>query len=462
MSVNFNYKMSQFKLKSAVMFFVCWFSIYPIIAQQNTFPKKDNYIQLQERATRENKPMFLVIHQQDEQFVPFVGAVSKKAEDLLNTQFVSGIVQLDRDDFNHPLKRNFNLDKPMYLFTDRDGIPLLRVDKAVDGGLELEKLLDSVNTLAKAETLGKLTAQYRKGMRQQSLLNKMLRYYQTFDQYTDQQVLSDYISQLAIEQLNNFETVIFLLSCGPVYNSKSYLLARTNDRMVDSLYSSLPLQVRKKINNRIIQRTFRESLDKKNYSLAQNIGYFAYQTWTPNYLRGANSQAFYPLEYKRLMKDSLSYIRMARNYYNESYYRIDPDSLSRIDFAQDRQIKISRNRPMLDSAQSAAFKTLVDKGRSYYEDDQARNLNYGAQQILAFEKSNPEVLFDAILWQKKAIDLKPDVAQYRYTMALLLYRVGFYAQAEAEQQKAVALSKANKSHGKKMQTVFKQIQSRSL
>ena len=454
--------MNHFKLQSVVFIFWCLVLVYPAVAQQHTFPQKEDYSQLLERAAKENKPMFLVIHQRDDQFIPFRGSVSKTAEDILNTQFVSGIVQVDRDEFDHPLQRVFYLNKPMYLVTDKDGIPILRVDRAVDGGAELERLLDSVNTLAKAETLGKLTAQYRKGMRQQSLLNKILRYNQTFDQYTDQQLLSDYMAQLTIEQLNNFETVIFLLSCGPVYNSKSYLLARTNNKMVDSLYSSLPLPVRKKINNRIIQRTFRESLDQKNFSLAQEVGYFAYTTWTPNHLRASNSQAFYPLEYKRLMKDSLSYVQMARNYYDQSFYRVDPDSLSRIDFAQDRQIKFSRSRLLLDSAQNAEFKSLVGKGRKYYQDDQATNLNYGAQQILAFEKNNTEVIFDAIRWQKKTIDLKPDVAAFRYTMALLLYRVGFYAQAEAEQQKAVTLSKTNKLYHKKMQSILKQILSRSL
>ncbi|WP_333626239.1 hypothetical protein [Sphingobacterium siyangense] len=454
--------MSQFKLQSAVFIFLCWMFVYPAVAQKQIFPQEEDYLQLMERAAKENKPMFLVVHQRSDQIIPFRGAVSKKAKDMLSTQFVSGIVQVDRDEFDHPLQRAFYLNKPMYLVADKDGIPILRVDKAVDGGDELERLLDSANTLAKAETLGVLTAQYRKGMRQQSLLHKILRYNQTFDQYTDQQLLSDYIAQLTIEQLNNFETVIFLLSCGPVYNSKSYRLARTNSTMVDSLYSSLPLPVRKKINNRIIQRTFRESLDSKNFSLAQEVGYFAYTTWTPNHLRASNSQAFYPLEYKRLMKDSVAYVQMARNYYNQSFYRVDPDSLSRVDFAQDRQIKFSRNRLLLDSAQNAEFKALVGKGRKYYQDDQATNLNYGAQQILAFEKNNAEVIFDAIRWQKKTIDLKPDVPAFRYTMALLLYRVGFYAQAEEEQQKAVKLAKSNKRYQEKMQAVLKQIQSRRL
>jgi len=454
--------MGHFYLKSAVLAILCYFFICTVVAQQTTFPQKNDYTHLLERAGRENKPMFLVINQRHEQFIPFKGDVSKKAKEILSTQFVSGVLELDREDFNHPLHRAFHLNSPFYLFTDKDGVPLLRHDNSVDGGKELESLIDSVTTLAKGETLGALTAQYRKGMRQQSILTKMLRYYQTFDQYTDQQVLNDYLSQLSIEQLNNFETVVFLLSCGPVYNSKIYLLARTNGKMVDSLYSTLPLPVRKKINNRIIQRTFREALNKKDFSLAQNTGYFAYQTWTPNHLRASISQAFYPMEYQRLMNDTLSYIQLARQYYNDRFYRIDPDSMARMDFMQDRKINLLRNRPVLDSAQTADFKEWANRGRQYYQDDQARNLNYGAQQILAFAKNNSEVLFDAIRWQTKAIDLNPDIATYHHTLALLLYQVGFYVEAEAEQQKALALARSNRLYHKEMQSVLKQIQSRLL
>ncbi|HAT90806.1 MAG TPA: hypothetical protein DCS36_00025, partial [Sphingobacterium sp.] len=142
--------------------------------------------------------------------------------------------------------------------------------------------------------------------------------------------------------------------------------------------------------------------------------------------------------------------------------KVDPDSLSRMDFAQDRKINFSGNQLVLDSAQNAEFKSLVGKGRKYYQDDLANNLNYGAKQILAFERNDPSVIFDAIRWQKKTIDLKPDVPAFRYTMALLLYRVGFYAQAEEEQQRAVKLSKSNKLYQEKMKAVLKQMQSRRL
>lgn len=452
----------QLYLKSAVLVFLCWFLTHPVTAQAR-FPEHSNYTDLLERAKQENKPLFLIIHQQDEhQFIPFKGSVSKKAKDKLDAQFVAGIVQLNRDDFNHPLHQTFYLNTPIYLFTDKEGIPLLRHNKAVDGAAELEALIDSASVLAKGETLGKLSAQYHKGMRQQSLLKKMLDHYQAFDQYTDQQVLSDYMAQLTVQELNNFETVIFLLGCGPVYNSKTYLLARTNGKMVDSLYSTLPLPQRKKINNRIIQQTFREALNKKDLSLAHNVGYFAYQTWTPNYLRGAISQGFYPLEYKRLTRDTVGYVEMARSFYNDRFYRISPDSMSRIDFAQDRQAKFSRRGPVLDSAQHAAFKQSVEKGRPYYLEDQSRNLSYGAQQLLVFAKNNTEALFDAIRWQKKAIDQRPGVAQYHATLAQLLYQVGFYAQAEAEQQQAIMLSRSNKRRHQEMQTVLKQIRARLL
>ncbi|MNP61995.1 hypothetical protein D3C76_1572340 [compost metagenome] len=116
----------------------------------------------------------------------------------------------------------------------------------------------------------------------------------------------------------------------------------------------------------------------------------------------------------------------------------------------------------MDSAQHAAFKQSVEKGRPYYLEDQSRNLSYGAQQLLVFAKNNPEALFDAIRWQKKAIDQRPGVAQYHATLAQLLYQVGFYAQAEAEQQQAITLARSNKRRHQEMQTVLKQIRARLL
>lgn len=439
--------------------FLGWLMGLPLAAQSK-FPQDSGYDSLLVLAKQHNKPMFLVVHQGDELFSPFTSPLSQKVKDILNKQFVSGVVQLDHDDIHHPLHKTYLLSTPIYLFTDSEGFPLLRYNQAIKEEATLISLVDSVNEIVKGETMGKLVKQYKKGIRNRSLLTNLLKQYQAFGQYSDQQVLSDYLAQLTVQELNNFETVIFLLKCGPVYNSKTYLLARTNNKMVDSLYTRLPLPVRMEINNRIIRQTFREALDKQNYSLAQEIGHFASQTWQPNYLRGDIARNFHPMEYKRLLRDTSVYLSMAQKYYNNYFYRVDPDSMARLDFAHDREIKIHRYGHVLDSAQNVHFQHWIEKGRKWYKEDQARSLSFGARQLLSFGRNNPDALFDAIRWQRKAIAQYPGRGQYHHTLAQLFYRVGFYAEAEVEQQRAIACYKYNKQRHKQMRDALKQMQAR--
>lgn len=431
---------------------------------QTDFPGPADYDSLCVQAKREGKPLFMIIHQRDEFFAPFGMSISKKTKNSIDEKFVSGIILLDPDDIDHPLHRAYHLTTPIYLFTDPDGFPLLRYAKKINDEDTLLNLIDSVGTIASGETMGKLLQQYKKGVRSRTLLLNLLKHYQAFDQYTDQQVLNDYLSQLTIQELNNFETVVFLLSCGPVNNSKSYRLARINDKMVDSLYATLPLPTRKEINGRIIRQTFREALDKRDQSLVNGLGRFVSSSWGSHYLRGEMGRNYYSMEYQRLFRDTAAYIPSARNYYNRFYYPVDPDSLAKLDFFHERGADIPRRGRGwgLDSAENVIFQKWIEKYRQRYQEDQARALSFGARQLLDFGIGNSEALFDAIRWQKKAIELRPGRGQYHHTQAQLLYHVGLYVEAEAEQRKAISLSKSDKRRNRQMREALKLMQARSL
>lgn len=453
----------QSYIKIIFLFFLNWFAFHQLAAQPK-FPQDFDYDSLLSLAKQHKKPMFLAIHQRSEEFSPFINvSISQKTKNILNEQFVSGTVRLASEDINHPLHKTYRLTTPIYLFTDEHGYPLLRHNKPIDQEETLMKLIDSAKTIGEGETMGKLVQQYKKGIRSRLLLMNLLKQYQTFDQYTDQQVLNDYVSQLSVQELNNFETVVFLLRCGPVYNSKTYQLAYTNRKMVDSLYSTLPLPRRQEINNRIIYRTFREALDKKDYSLSQTLGQFVGRTWQSNYLRAQMGRSYYPMEYNRLLQDTAVYIQMAQNYYNTFFYRVAADSIAKLDFANGREIRPHLRRgQLLDSAENILFQQWMGKNRKRYEETQVRSLNYGANQLVKFGNDNPDVLFDAIRWLKKSITLRPDRGQSHHILAKALYHVGFYAEAETEQQRAVELYKPQKHYHKQMRDVLKQMQDRSL
>lgn len=443
-----------------VLFFIR-FAVFPSVAQSD-FSLPIAYDSLITKAKQLDKPMFFVAHQRSEQFSPYDGlAISKKTKGLLTEAFVSGVVRVAPEDVNHALSKTYHLRTPIYLFTDKDGYPILRYSKQIKQEDTLLKLIDSAKTIAAGETMGKLIKQYKKGFRSQSLLRKLLEQYQIFDQYTDQQVLNDYVSRLTVQELNNFETVAFLLRSGPAYDSQTYQLAYTNRKMVDSLYATLPLPTRKEINGRIQRQTFREALDKKSFALAQNLGNRVANTWQSHHLRGNMARSYYPMKYLQLCRDTIPYRSYARNHYNNYFYRLDQDSLAKVDYANNQNMNISRRGFVLDSVENLRFQNWLEKHRPRYVKTRVDNLNYGANQLLAFGKEDPEVLFDGIRWMHKSIALLPDRGQSHHILAKLLYQIGFYAEAEAAQQRAVELYKPQKHYYKRMQEVLKQMQDRS-
>ncbi|PRD53743.1 hypothetical protein [Sphingobacterium gobiense] len=444
-----------------IVFFLIQFAVFPAIAQSD-FSTHISYESLLAKAKEQDKLMFFVVHQRSAQFSPYDRlTVSKKTKDFLREAFVSGIVRVAQDDFNHPLSKTYHLPTPIYLFTDKDGYPLLRYNKQIKQEDTLLKLIDSAKTIAAGETMGKLIQQYKKGFRNQSLLRKLLKQYYIFDQYTNQQVLNDYLSGLTVQELNNFETVVFLLRCGPSYDSPTYQLAYTNRKMVDSLYATLPLPTRKEINGRIQRQTFREALDKKNFALAQNLGNRVANTWQSHHLRGNMARSYYPMKYLQFSRDTVLYCSYARNYYNTYFYRLDQDSLAKLDYANNKNVPIARRGFVLDSLENLRFQNWLDKQRPRYVKVQVDRLNYGANQLLSYGKDDPETLFDGIRWMRKSIALLPDRGQSHYILAKLLYQVGFYAEAEAAQRRAVELYKPQRHYYKRMQDVWKQMVNRS-
>lgn len=427
-------------------------------AAQSKYSQHIMYDSLVNKARQQEKLMFFLVHQRDEQFSPYDSlTVSRKTRDILQEEFVSGMVRIAPDDIHHPVLKAYHLSAPTYFFTDKDGYPLLRYNKQIKQEDTLLKLIDSTKTIAQGETMGKLIAQYKKGFRSPALLRKLLEQYQVFDRYLDQQVLNDYVAQLRVQELNNFETVVFLLRCGPVYDSQAYRMAYTNRKMIDSLYTTMPLPVRKAINSRMNQRNFREALDKKNFSMALNLGDRVANTWQPNHLRGNITRSYYPMKYLWSVQDTTRYLPRAKDYYDTFFYRLDQDSLAKLDYAYNQKINISYRGPVMDSAENECFQKWLEKNRPHYVKTQVNNLNYGANQLLNFGKDNSEILFDAIRWMQRSIELIPDRGDSRYILAKLLYQVGFHAEAIAEQQRAVELYKPQKRHHKRMQDVLKQM-----
>lgn len=88
-------------------------------------------------------------------------------------------------------------------------------------------------------------------------------------------------------------------------------------------------------------------------------------------------------------------------------------------------------------------------------------LNNAAYSFYTTGTRNTDHLFRALRWSKRSIELQPLAANYD-TLAHLLYRLGFYTEAESTQQKAVEMAKAEKRELKNLQDQLIKIKKRTL
>lgn len=72
-----------------------------------------------------------------------------------------------------------------------------------------------------------------------------------------------------------------------------------------------------------------------------------------------------------------------------------------------------------------------------------QELNNGAWNIYQTGTRNKEYLWHATMWSKRTVDLDPMFYNFD-TLAHLLYRLGFYQEAEAREQQALSLAKQHK------------------
>jgi hypothetical protein len=73
----------------------------------------------------------------------------------------------------------------------------------------------------------------------------------------------------------------------------------------------------------------------------------------------------------------------------------------------------------------------------------AQVLNTGAWETYLTRTHNQVYLIKAISWARRSIAIEPGYYNHD-TLAHLLYQFGFYADAEAEQEQAIALAKEKK------------------
>ena len=343
---------------------------------------------------------------------------------------------------------------PTYLYFAPDGTLLYRRFGNTTNVAAYQKDIAAARlALADPHNLSYYQAEYARGNRGADFLRQYLAKRQQLGEVVEPALLDAYADQLPAKAFDRAADVQFILELGPVVGGRAFQLSHLNKMLIDSLYRVLPLAQRMAINHRIISRTVAQAVATRSQSLAQQGAIFARGTWTNNPARGQRSYENNMLDFYRLTKDTTNFLRQAAWFYERYYMAVSPDSARRAMAAQaSQQAEQQANRQRLLAGEgrppgTAPGTTMVAttvRTSGGPEPAFVNELNTGAWNVYLTGTRNRDYLSRAVQWSKRSVDLAPRAAYYD-TLAHLLYRLRFYAEAEAMQQQAVAHAEPDNS-----------------
>lgn len=281
------------------------------------------------------------------------------------------------------------------------------------------------------------------GNRSSSFLKQYIRKLDSLNLPTDQQLLDEYVSSLQVRDLDNFETLSFLLQQGPLLQSKTYRLIYMNKTIVDSIYHKLPLNVRKKMNGKIIKNTLQKAVQEKDVSLAQSVSHFVYNSWQESngFLAEMESERTM-VDYLEQIVDTTQYFPRATRYYNRFYISLTPDSMFKMNLAAHNKKPFYTS---LDSATKEKWNQIPEARKRYYDTLFAKSLHHAAASFVKL-KANGARIYTALQWIQAAIGWRTDVPEYYHTFAEILASLDLYQEAIDKEQQAIKLSEKQKKN----------------
>ncbi|MDF7814421.1 hypothetical protein [Hymenobacter sp. YC55] len=445
-----------------------------VSAQQLKF-EKDSLGAVLQRAQKLQKPVCL--------FFVSVPPTSEQSKEKLERIYGTG---LDDAPVAEVLERDFLLVKapistpegqrlarrysvstfPTYLYLHPNGTVLHR---SFANTRDPERYLRDIATfrqkLASPDNLSALEKRYRQGERNVQFLRLYLTTKRSVGGLISPELLDTYVQELPAKAFNDYSEVVFIHECGPVVESRAYKLARLNQKLVDSMYATLPLARRTAFNNLIISNTMRAAITRRDQTLAMQGAGFARGSWASSrdYNRGARAYEQNMLHYYQSLRDTAHYLPMLTRFYERYYMAVVPDTIRRQQAAQQvirGPFQNTQPYPNLAQPDSAAKMVWVNP-KARVPDTYALDLNNGAWAVYISGTRRSEYLTQAMRWSLRTIGLDPR-APYYDTLAHLLYALRLTTEAEVTQQKAIAQAKREGQSTDQYQEVLRKIKSRTL
>lgn len=337
-------------------------------------------------------------------------------------------------------------------------------------------MVDKALVLSKEKSVTELEQEYLANKTDNTILKKLIELKRKNGITNNAILIEQYANNLRISDLNDYQTILFILQAGPLADGNAYKLAYTNRKITDSIYKYEPLQRRVEINNAIISNTLINAVKTKNIRQAQAAANYTRATNSSNYIQANKNSSNNMLYYYKSVKDTSNYIRSAIQYYDAYYMNISADSIKKIE-ARQRQLALDKSKPMptpgtkivskekLDSlikanpgsVRTEKFTTsTVNMSTSY-----ANELNNAAWAFYETGTKNINHLLKAVTWSTRSIELNP-ISGYYDTLAHLFYRLGYFEQAIKTEQTAINQAKIEGRPHDGFQDVLRKIKNKEL
>ena len=273
------------------------------------------------------------------------------------------------------------------------------------------------------------------------------------------ELIEKYVFGLKVSDLYNYSEVLFILKAGPTVDGNAYKLASLNKPLMDSIFKSESLADRIAMNNATITNTMNSAIANKSFSRAMAAANFTRSTWASNPIEGQKNWNLKLMQYYIGVKDTTKYLQQASAYYEQYYMRLTVDSVRK----RDSLNYINARKNAREISRTTINDTTIRRSFSfsYSKDSYASELNNAAWTFYQIAINKNDYLFKAMLWSRRALELRAKPAFYD-TYAHLLYRLKFFDEAESIQRKAIESGKAEKIDTKLFQQEYEKIRKKTL
>lgn len=417
---------------------------------QIIFEPELTWEQAAKKAKAENKLVF--IHLEDDNCQQCNEVASKGfGTSILKEKYEKNFVSIRanvKTERGKKLAEKFEIKGALVsLYVDAEGNILNRFNGSTSAGFIYAEQADIALGRKGDKQLGQFAAEYKAGERSGKFLKEYITKRKGLSLPVDD-LLEQYVGQLLIDSLKNYNVVKFIYANGPSLDSRAYNIVQSGapERLIDSVYKKIPREEAIAMNNAIISNTFRIAVERKDLNLAQKLSSFTHNTYNKEFQKGYLASRRGMLRFYYAIKDTTHYRREVKDFLDYTHMRITADSLKKIDDVA------MKNQPVIPPApwakESVRMVRFSPPSQFYHME-----LNEHAWHFFEmFDNAND--LETALKWSHQSMEFfngvykeRPGVTKlgnpaYMDTYAQILYKLGRKPEAIEWQTKAVETQKA--------------------